>query len=277
MDERIEARIAGLEAEIATLKAMVAGEAETEVEPRPPTSDRRGMVTLLAASAVGAVAGAAIFNAQPAAALQGQSAILGVANDSTDTTQFAASNGVGVTAFGSSTGISSDGASGNALFPGSGPAPTSNFGIIGMSYVDAVCLVGLDSRWGRGVVAQAGRAEHRRAAAHPAGTSARLRLAPRAGTDSRRPESSRGRQRGADHRHHGQRQRCARRRQRGADQPDHHCAAGPGLCLCLGHGTVPPARRASTSPPCKTSPPPRSWAAAHPRRSRSFPTRSPTS
>ena len=137
MDERIESRIAGLEAEIANLKAMVSSGAGSEVEAGPPTSDRRGMVKLLAASAVGAVAGAALFNAEPAAAADLGNAILGVANTSTTTTGFTASNDVGVTAFGSPTGISSDGASGNALFPGSGPAPTSNFGIIGMLYVDA--------------------------------------------------------------------------------------------------------------------------------------------
>ncbi|MEO8265259.1 MAG: hypothetical protein ABI706_07065 [Ilumatobacteraceae bacterium] len=137
MDERIEARIAGLEAEIANLKAMVTSDSRTEIELGPPTSDRRGMVKLLAASAVGAVAGAAIFNAEPAAAIQGGGAMLGMPNDSANTTGFTASNDVGVTAFGSPTGISSDGASGNALFPGSGPAPTSNFGLVGMLYVDA--------------------------------------------------------------------------------------------------------------------------------------------
>ena len=41
MDERIEARIAGLEAEIATLKAMVASDAETEVEAGRPAKRRR--------------------------------------------------------------------------------------------------------------------------------------------------------------------------------------------------------------------------------------------
>ena len=40
MNERIEARIAGLEAEIASLKAMVAADADEG----PQTSDRRGMV-----------------------------------------------------------------------------------------------------------------------------------------------------------------------------------------------------------------------------------------
>ena len=129
MDERIEARIAGLEAEIAGLKAMVAGEAESEVEAGPPTSDRRGMVKLLAASAVGAVAGVAIFNAEPAAALTGDAMTVG-GSFTTDTDN-------GLTIFGTPVGLVADGASGNAVFPGSGPAPTSNFGIVGMLYVDA--------------------------------------------------------------------------------------------------------------------------------------------
>ena len=128
MDGRIEARIVGLEAEIATLKAMVAGDRDTEVEAGPPTSDRRGMVKLLAASAVGAVAGVAIFNAEPAAALTKDAMTVG-GSFTTDTDN-------GLTIFGTPVGLVADGASANALFPGSGPAPTSNFGAVGLLYVD---------------------------------------------------------------------------------------------------------------------------------------------
>ena len=64
MQDRMAARIAALEAELADLKRDVAGTPPDAV----PTSDRRGMVKLLAAGAVGAVTGAAMLGAKPAAA-----------------------------------------------------------------------------------------------------------------------------------------------------------------------------------------------------------------
>jgi hypothetical protein len=131
MDRVTEARIAALELEINELKQAVAAENSS------PTSDRRGMIKLVAATAVGAVTGAALLGAEPAAAAtDGQSAVLGVDNTSVATTGFEASNGVGVTALGTPVGLVADGASGNAIFTGSGPAPTSNPGILGMMYVD---------------------------------------------------------------------------------------------------------------------------------------------
>ena len=78
MDPRIEARIAALEAELSNLKALVANDAE----PGAPTSDRRGMIKLVAASAVGAVTGAALLGAQPAAAADGDPVIQGEINES---------------------------------------------------------------------------------------------------------------------------------------------------------------------------------------------------
>jgi hypothetical protein len=59
MKDRIDARIAALEAELNDLKAQVA------TEEGPTKSDRRGMVKLLAAGAVGAVTGAAMLGAKP--------------------------------------------------------------------------------------------------------------------------------------------------------------------------------------------------------------------
>ena len=50
MDQRIEARIAALEAELNSLKSLVAPTTESG----PVTSDRRGMMKLMAATAVGA-------------------------------------------------------------------------------------------------------------------------------------------------------------------------------------------------------------------------------
>ena len=133
MDERIETRIAELEAEIANLKAMVASDADEG----PQTSDRRGMVKLLAASAVGVVTGVAIFNAQPAAAVQGDPVLVGTLNTSTNATEFEASGDHAVRAFGQSgVGIVSDGGLANALFSASGAAPSSG-GLRGVLFVDA--------------------------------------------------------------------------------------------------------------------------------------------
>src|SRR3954462_10936001 len=118
MDDQIGTRISALEAELQSLKQMVE---ETEKPTAPPTSDRRGMVKLLAAGAVGGVTGAAVLGAQPAFAAQGGNALLGIANESTNATEFTASGDTGIRAFGDPYGIESDGATANALFSGSGP------------------------------------------------------------------------------------------------------------------------------------------------------------
>src|SRR3954451_16666509 len=134
MDDQIGTRISALEAELQSLKQMVE---ETDEQPAPPTSDRRGMVKLLAAGAVGAVTGAAVLGAQPAfAATQPAAAELGVANTSTDATGFEASGDTGIRAFGDPYGIESDGGTANALFSGSGPSPIGGPGSIGELYVD---------------------------------------------------------------------------------------------------------------------------------------------
>src|SRR4051812_38380210 len=128
MDDQMGTRISALEAELQSLKQMVE---ETEKPTAPPTSDRRGMVKLLAAGAVGAVTGAAVLGAQPAfAATQPAAAELGVANTSTDATGFEASGDTGIRAFGDPYGIESDGATANALFSGSGPSPIGGGGRI---------------------------------------------------------------------------------------------------------------------------------------------------
>ena len=116
MDHRIEARIAALEAEISELKKVVADDAG------PPTSDRRGMIKLVAATAVGAVTGAALLGAEPAAALDGQPVLLGVANTSTLVTSITASDQSGLSVAGGPNGVGliSDGNLGNAWFVGGG-------------------------------------------------------------------------------------------------------------------------------------------------------------
>src|SRR6185295_3592681 len=82
MDHRTEARIAALETEISSLKSLLAKDGEAT----PPTSDRRGMVKLMAVSAVGAVTGAALLGAQPAAAMDGDPVIQGDLNEPTSPT-----------------------------------------------------------------------------------------------------------------------------------------------------------------------------------------------
>jgi len=144
MDDQIDARIAALEAELLSLKQQIGSR---EQDHDAATSDRRGMVKLLAASAVGAVTGAALLGAQPAAAAQGGNAMLGVANTSTNATGFEASAESGVRAFGVPYGIEADGASANALFAGSGVSPVATAGNLGELYVDG------DGNWWAATVA----------------------------------------------------------------------------------------------------------------------------
>jgi hypothetical protein len=139
MDKGVEARIVALQSEINELKAIVA----TDAEEAPPTSDRRNMIKLVAASAVGAVAGAVMLGADPAAALpvpaaaaDGDAVAAGLVNNSTNTTSLTASGDVGVTVFGTPVGLLADGASANAIFTGSGLPPLANTGVVGMLYVD---------------------------------------------------------------------------------------------------------------------------------------------
>jgi hypothetical protein len=136
MDQRVEARIAALENELKSLKTLVAGETEAA----PPTSDRRGMIKLVAVSAVGAVTGAAMLSAQPAAAADSDNLKLGQINDATSPTILTT---VGASAFvvngDGGYGIECDGGVANALFNGTGEDPlTLALGAtLGTLYVDA--------------------------------------------------------------------------------------------------------------------------------------------
>ena len=104
----------------------------------PPTSDRRGMIKLVAATAVGAVTGAALLGADPVAAADGQPVIQGANNVSTLATGMEASGSSGIIATGDSgVGIIADGAFGNALFPGGGDSPAGTAAIPGILWVDA--------------------------------------------------------------------------------------------------------------------------------------------
>src|SRR4051812_1881521 len=73
MDMATEARIAALEAEISELKKAVGDHGS-------PTSDRRGVIKLIAASAVGAVTGGALLGTDGVAATDGMPVVQGMAN-----------------------------------------------------------------------------------------------------------------------------------------------------------------------------------------------------
>ena len=132
MEHRIEARIAALENELNSLKALVSAEAESGA----PVSDRRGMMKLMAATAVGAVTGVAFLSAQPAAAADGDYATLGEFNQSDAPTQFFAGGTAIVGNSQTAYGIEADGGSGNAWFPGTGESPLGSPGDQGALFVD---------------------------------------------------------------------------------------------------------------------------------------------
>jgi hypothetical protein len=134
MDQRIEARIAALENEISSLRALLAQQGDDG----PPTSGRRGMVKLLAASAVGAVTGAALLNAQPAAAADGDNLKLGEINNSESPTNINNNVAGSVLVLNSQTGygLEASGTPGNVLFSGLGAAPLGSAGDLGALYVD---------------------------------------------------------------------------------------------------------------------------------------------
>jgi hypothetical protein len=134
MDHRIEARIAALETEISTLKALIAEGTGAS----PPTSDRRGMVKLMAVSAVGAVTGAALLGAQPAAAANTQPIIIGFADNegSLPTGLTCPDNTAFISKSVASYGIEADGGAGNALFTALGPSPILSRGDAGALWVD---------------------------------------------------------------------------------------------------------------------------------------------
>ena len=134
MDDQIGTRIAALEAELLSLKQTVGA---TDQQPEPATSDRRGMVKLLAAGAVGAVTGAALLGAQPVAAAdddrhQGGSVLHWHHFDRPHAS-------AAIRRCGSSeirTESRATAAPANALFSGSGPSPIGSASSIGELYVD---------------------------------------------------------------------------------------------------------------------------------------------
>ena len=133
MDRRIETRIAALENEINTLKALVADEKEAS----QPTSGRRGMIKLVAATAVGAVTGAAFLNSHPAAAADGDPIMQGSFNESASPTLINSTDNSALILNGQGGyGLVSDGGIANAMFSGSGDPPLGTGGEIGALFVD---------------------------------------------------------------------------------------------------------------------------------------------
>jgi hypothetical protein len=142
MDLRdVHARIASLEAELDSLKACLVRSSET------PTTDRRGLVKLLAAGAVGAVGGAVALSSQRATAADGGAVVQGVINNATSITRLIASDNSALFVEGAFYGLEANGDAGNALFVGSGPAPLGFGGDAGALWVDGsgtwwICVVG---------------------------------------------------------------------------------------------------------------------------------------
>src|SRR3954451_1739125 len=138
MNQRIDARIAALEAELNDLKTMVSSESEEG----PAKSDRRGMVKLLAAGAVGAVTGAAMLGAQPAAALDGEPLLQGDTNETTLPTLLTSSSSQGAALILNSLasyGLETNGELGNAVFTAAGESPIGTGAAApGILFVDGV-------------------------------------------------------------------------------------------------------------------------------------------
>ena len=133
MNQRIEARIAALEHELNSLKSLVAD----ETAPSVPTSDRRGMIKLVAATAVGAVTGAALLGAHPAAASDGAAMMVGVSNEGASPTLLTSTDNSALILNGQGQyGLVTDGGVANALFSGTGFPPIGTGATLGALFVD---------------------------------------------------------------------------------------------------------------------------------------------
>jgi hypothetical protein len=145
LDNTLAARVEALEAELEAIKgaprssgrsARVAGEEPQEEASAEPVSDRRGVVKLLAATAVGAVAATAL-RAQPAAAADGEPILQGQVNTGGTATILNATDDTALVVGSSSGyGIEADGAAGNALFDAAGDSPLGNEAFAGTLWVD---------------------------------------------------------------------------------------------------------------------------------------------
>jgi hypothetical protein len=146
MDDALTARVEALEAELAVMRrtggrrsrtADVPPKAvEPEVTASSPVSDRRGVVKLLAASAVGAAAGAALHG-QKAAAADGDPVLLGTVNDASSVTEMHTSDDTALfLTSGFSYGLETNGDAGNALFTATGSSPVGTPAFAGTLWLD---------------------------------------------------------------------------------------------------------------------------------------------
>ena len=158
----LQARVEALEAELAVIRngprprsrPVETTHAEQQhVSADPPVSDRRGVVKLLAASAVGAVAGTAL-NGRQAAADDGQPVIQGEDNNGTKMTFIYASDATAVGCHSDNGyGIGCWGPYGNALFFPFDQSPLPYTSDMGALWVDnegnwwAATADGTDSKW----------------------------------------------------------------------------------------------------------------------------------
>jgi hypothetical protein len=166
-DNTLEARVQALEAELSAVRRRsssrpraTAASTDAELaltpdsEPSGPTvSDRRGVVKLLAATAVGAVAGATI-SGQQVAATDGQAIVQGQRNDGTDVTWIYASDETALACESDGGyGIGCWGAWGNAWFVPFEDPPHGQSADIGALWVDgdgnwwAATADGADAKW----------------------------------------------------------------------------------------------------------------------------------
>jgi hypothetical protein len=137
----VHTRIASLEAELESLKARLAPSSES------PTTDRRGLVKLLAAGAVGAVGGAVALSSQRASAADGMPVLQGAVNNAISITQLIASDDSALFVDGAFYGLVANGSAGNALFIASGPSPPVGGFDTGALWVDGtgtwwICVEG---------------------------------------------------------------------------------------------------------------------------------------
>jgi hypothetical protein len=141
----LEARVEALEAELAVIRngarprprAVETTHAEQRhVSAGPSVSDRRGVVKLLAASAVGAVAATALHGRQ-AAADDGDPVLLGDVNEATTLTEIHTSDDTALYLQGEGGyGLQAWGFFGNALFSADGGAPLGREAFAGTLIVD---------------------------------------------------------------------------------------------------------------------------------------------
>jgi len=144
-DNTLELRVQALEAELDAMRrtartrstpAIAVDVSESPALEGSPVSDRRGVVKLLAATAVGAVAGAALHG-QSVAAADGQPVIQGGLNDAQTATMLSASSDQGLVLWSDvGQGLETDGSYGNALFRSGGESPLGLPAFAGTLWVD---------------------------------------------------------------------------------------------------------------------------------------------